>query len=91
MDFTRNEGESERGYYSRVSRELKYGARQGFNHLREYQAGHASIKELEERLKKALNKPSSPAKAEEKAAVEAAPEPAPGAPSESSEVPEPTL
>jgi len=87
MDFTRNEGESERGYYSRVSRELKYGARQGFNHLREYQAGHASIKELEERLKKALNKPSSLAKAEEKAAVEAVPEPAPEAPEDAQEAP----
>lgn len=56
MDFKRQEGESERAYYSRVATELKYGARKGFDLLREYQLGRSSVVNLEKSLVKAFSK-----------------------------------
>ena len=56
MDFTRQEGESERAYYSRVRRELLYGARKKVETLELYQAGKATIAELESALLKLFSK-----------------------------------
>lgn len=51
MDFARNEGESERGYYARVNREVKYALdRPRSLALEAYQAGKSTVKQLEEEL-----------------------------------------